>query len=72
MITQPDVYCFFFLFNRRYNMIAIDLSRQQALDAVAAAIENTTMEVAKETIFDFSQGNVGVLWIFFFFNMILI
>ena len=42
-------------------MIAIDLSRQQALDAVAAAIENTTMEVAKETIFDFSQGNVGVL-----------
>ena len=60
MITQPDVYCFFSLFNRRYNMIAIDL-RQQALDAVAAAIENTTMEVAKETIFDFSQGNVGVL-----------
>ena len=42
-------------------MIAIDLSRQQALDAVATAIENTTMEVAKETIFDFSQGNVRVL-----------
>ena len=61
MITQPDVYCFFSLFNKRYNMIAIDLSRQQALDAVATAIENTTMEVAKETIFDFSQGNVRVL-----------
>ena len=57
-------------------MIAIDLSRQQALDADSKAIQqinftanldragNTTMffiiEEAKETILDFSQGTVKV------------
>ena len=60
-----------------YKMIAIDLSKQQALDADPRAIqqinftanldstENTTMfliiEEAKETVFDFSQGTVKVL-----------
>ena len=58
-------------------MIAIDLSKQQALDADPRAIQqinfnanldradNTTMffiiEGAKETVLDFSQGTVRVL-----------
>ena len=58
-------------------MIAIDLGKQQALDADPRAIqqinftanldlaENTTMffiiEEAKETVLNFSQGNVKVL-----------
>ena len=58
-------------------MIAIDLSKQQALDANPRAIQqinftanvnrarNTTMffiiEEAKETVLDFSQGTVKVL-----------
>ena len=58
-------------------MIAIDLSKQQALDADPRAIHqinftpnldragNTTMlfiiEEAKETVLDFSQGTVRVL-----------
>ena len=58
-------------------MIAIDLSKQQALDADPRAIqqinftanldrdENTTIffiiEEAKETVLDFSQGTIKVL-----------
>ena len=58
-------------------MIAIDLRKQQALDADPRAVqqinftanldreENTTIffiiEEAKETVLDFSQGNVKVL-----------
>ena len=58
-------------------MIAINLSKQQALDADSRAIQqinftanldtagNTTMffiiEEAKETVFEFSQGTVKVL-----------
>ena len=58
-------------------MIAIDLNKEQAYDADSKAIQqinftanlnrdgNTTMffitEEVKETIFDFSQGNVKVL-----------
>ena len=58
-------------------MIAVDLSKQQALDANPRAIQqinftanfdrdgNTTMffiiEEAKETVLDFSQGTVKVL-----------
>ena len=58
-------------------MIAIDLGKQQALDADPRAIQqinftanldlagNTTMffitEEAKETVLNFSQGNVKVL-----------
>ena len=60
-----------------YNMISIDLSKQQALDGDPRAILqinitanldrlwNTTMffiiEEAKETVLDFSQGTVKVL-----------
>ena len=58
-------------------MIAIDLSKQQALDADPRAIEQNNytanldidgitrfyfiLEEVKETIFDFSQGTVKVL-----------
>ena len=64
-------------FKYHYKMIAIDLSKQQALDADPRAIQqinfmanldregNTTMffiiEEAKETVLDFSQGTVKVL-----------
>ena len=64
-------------FKDHYKMIAIDLSKQQALDADPRAIQqinftanleregNTTMffiiEKAKETVFEFSQGTVKVL-----------
>ena len=62
-------------------MIAIDLRKQQALDADPRAIQqinfttnldrngNTKMffiiEEAKETVLDFSQGTVKVLWAWF-------
>ena len=64
-------------FKDHYKMIAIDLSKQQALEADPRAIQqinftenldiqgNTTMffitEEAKETVFEFSQGTVKVL-----------
>ena len=64
-------------FKDHYKMITTDLSKQQALDADPRAIqlinftenldrdENTTMlfviEEAKETVLDFSQGNVKFL-----------
>ena len=64
-------------FNNYYKMIAIDLSKQQALDADPKAMQqinltanldqegNTTMffiiEEVKETILDLSQGTVKVL-----------
>ena len=64
-------------FKENYKMIAIHLSKQQALDADPRAIQqinftanldragNTTIffviEQAKETIFEFSQGTVKVL-----------
>ena len=64
-------------FKDHYKMIALDLSKQQALDADPRAIQqinftanldragNTTMffiiEEAKETALDFSQGAVKVL-----------
>ena len=64
-------------FKENYKMIAIDLSRQNELDADPRAIqqidftaivdraENTTIffiiEEAKETVFEFSQGTVKVL-----------
>ena len=65
-----------------YKMIAIDLSKQQALDANPKAIQqnsvtanlnqpgNTTffiIEETKETILDFSQGTVTVLQFYFVF-----
>ena len=67
-------YCYF---KDHYKMIAIDLSKQQSLDADPRAIQkinftanldragNTTMffiiEEATETVFEFSQGIVKVL-----------
>ena len=64
-------------FKDYYKMIAIDLSKQQVLDADPRAIQqinftanldragNTTMffiiEEAKETVFEFPQGTVKVL-----------
>ena len=64
-------------FKENYKMIAIDLSRQNELDADPRAIQqinftanldragNTTMffitEEAKETVLDFSEGTVKVL-----------
>ena len=64
-------------FKKYYKMIAIDLSKQQALDADPRAIQqinftanldragNTRiyfiLEEAKETIFEFSQGVIKVL-----------
>ena len=64
-------------FKNDYKMIAVDLSKQQALDADPKAIQqinftanldragNTRiyfiLEEAKETVFEFSQGTVKVL-----------
>ena len=62
-------------------MIAIDLSKQQAWDADPRAIQQINFtanldrddgatiffitEQAKETVFEFSQGTVKVLWMQF-------
>ena len=67
----------YYYFKNHYKMIAIDLSRQQALDDDLRAIQqinftanldragNTTMffiiEEAKETVLNFSQGTVEAL-----------
>ena len=62
-------------FNKNYKLIAIDLSKQQALDADPIQQINSTpnlergngatmfciTEQAKETVLDFSQGTVKVL-----------
>ena len=64
-------------FKENYRMIAIDLSKQQALDAYPRAIQRTNftanldregnktmffiIEEAKETVLHFSQGTVKVL-----------
>ena len=69
----------YFYFREHYKLIAIDLTKQPALDADTKAIQqlnfsenldrvgNTTMffiiEQAKGTILDFSQGTVRVLYI---------
>ena len=75
-------------FKKYYELIAIDLSKQQKLDADPKAIqqinftgnldrvEDSTMfliiEKAKETVLDFSKGAVKVLWFYFCFNIILV
>ena len=79
---QEDDYtngCFldYIYFKNYYKMIAVDLSKQQALEADPKAIQqinftakldradNTRfyfiLEEAKETVFEFSQGTVKVL-----------
>ena len=68
-------------FKNYYNMTAIDLSKQQALDADPKAVQkenftgkldragNTTLffiiEESKETVWNFSKGTEKVLWIYF-------
>ena len=68
-------------FKDYYKMIAMNLSKQQVLDAAPRAIQqinftanldrtgNTAMffiiEEAKETMFDFSHGTVKALWVQF-------
>ena len=75
-------------FKEHYKLIAIDLSKQQKLDANSKAIqqinftenlENSTtiffiIEEAKETVLDFSKGTAKVLsaMILFCFDIILI
>ena len=72
----------YFYFKNHYKMIAIDSSKQQALDADPRAVQqinfvanldrtgNTTMffiiEEAKETVLEFSQGTVKFLLMQFF------
>ena len=67
---------------KKYKMIAIDLSKQQVLDADPKAIQqinftenldrdgNTRfyfiLEETKETVFEISQGTVNVLWTQFY------
>ena len=79
---QGDVYatgCLldYIYFKNYYKMIAVDLSKQQALDADPKAIQqinftanldragntriNFVLQEAKETVLDFSQGTVKVL-----------
>ena len=70
-----------YLLQKYYKIIAVDLSKQQALDADRKAIQqinftedldrvgNTSLyfilEEAKETVLDFSQGTVKVFWMQF-------
>ena len=68
-------------FKSYYKMIAIDLSKQQALDADPRAMQQINftenleqkatiffiIEAAKETVLDFSQGTVKVLSFYFLF-----
>ena len=67
-----------YLHKKNYKIIATDLSKQQALDADPRAIKQINfaanldwddgatiffiIEQAKETVFEFSQGTVKVLW----------
>ena len=69
-------------FKENYKLIAIDLSKQQALDADPRAIQqiNFTANLdragketmffiiaeAKENVYEFSQGTLKALWIQFF------
>ena len=68
-------------FNKNYRTIAINLSKQKALDADPKAIQKINftvnldwdkgaamffiIEEANETILYFSQGTLKVLWIYF-------
>ena len=81
MITQPVVYYSIHISMKIYKMVAIDLSKQQALNAEPKAIQhidftanldqagNTTMffiiEEVKETILDFSKWTVRILLFYF-------
>ena len=74
MITQLVVYQILLIFLKQYRLIAVDLSKQKALDADLRAIQliiftgkasvNTviyyTIEQSKETILEFSKGTTKV------------
>ena len=83
-IGDGDYYvtgCLLVYFKGHYKMVAIDVSKQQALDVNAKAMQQInstknldqdgnktmffTIKEAKETISDFSQGTVTVLQIYF-------
>ena len=67
-----------FLFQKYYKITAVDLSKQQALGADPKSIQQinltanldregnmrfySILEEGKETVFEFSQGTVKVLW----------
>ena len=68
-------------FKENYKLIAIDLTKQQALDADPRAIQQINftanldrnegatlciIEQVRETVFEFSQGTVKVLWMQFY------
>ena len=69
-------------FKENHKMIAIDLSKQQALDAAPRAIQQTNftakldrdegpamffiIEQEKETVLEFLQGTIKVLWMQFY------
>ena len=75
-------------FKKYYKLIAIDLSKQQKLDADRKTIQQINftwnlgraedsamffnIEEAKETVLDFPKGTIKVLWFYFCFNIILI
>ena len=76
----------YFYIKEHYKLIAIDLSKQQALDANKKAKQQTDftenlerdgntfmffiIEESKETLSDISQGNVEILLVYFCFNKI--
>ena len=76
------------LFKKYYKLLAIDLRKQQKLDADPKAIQQISfngnleraevstmlfiIEEAKERVLDFSNGKDKVLWFYFRFNVILI
>ena len=78
---KPGCLLYYPCLKNYYEMIAMDLSKQQRLDANPKAIQQidftvnleqdgkTTMlliiEEMKETILDFLQGTFKVLWIYF-------
>ena len=77
MIIQPGCLLDYLYFKENYKMIAIDLSKQQTIDADPRAIQQINftvdldrtgnakmffiIEQAKETVLDFSQGTIKVL-----------
>ena len=76
------------LFKKYFKLLAIDLRKQQKLDADPKAIQQISfngsleraevstmlfiIEEAKERVLDFSNGKDKVLWFYFRFNVILI
>ena len=73
-------------FKENYKVLALDLSKQQALDADPRAIQQinfianldragnitifSIIEKAKETVLDFSQGTVKVLYMYCLITLI--